>query len=1278
MSTKVENICPLTPLQKGILYHNILEEKNSAYFEQMDFDIIGRLDKELIESAFNTIINKHEILRTAIVYKNIQEPKQVVLKERKLVFKYYDVSGKAEIDAFISECRSKDKLVGFDLQEDCLLRVNLIKMSEEKYRMILSFHHIILDGWSIGILFKELLDCYEVLLKGDTYSYTSNKYYSNYIRWLQNQDEHKAINYWKDYVEDYNNKIELENISNNAVKRQYYPEIITQSVGSELTNDIMQLAKQLKVTKNSIYETAWGIILGKYNDSNDVIFGKVVSGRSISFDHVDETMGLFINTIPKRIKVDNQTIIKDLIQKTNESNYETSDYEFIGLNEIQKLTSLKKDLINNILVFENYPIEDAVKANIKDILGFELQYVKSFEQTNYDLNVIISPSENEKVIFRYNAQVYEKEFINKLLENYISCIGILLNKLESPINQLDLILEKEKDIILKQFNNTTSAYPRENSISQIFERVCKLYPSRNAVDDGKRGLTYSELENLVDAFAFNLINKGIKKGDKVGLLLDSTIESVICILGILKAGAIYVAIDKKLPDSRIEYIINDSKLMVLITDKANEGKWNTKVWNIEEIINSNNKYDKGFESASASASDGACIIYTSGTLGKPKGTTVSHRNITRVILNTNYVDIDNKDVMVQCANYSFDGSLFNIFGALLNGAELVIPNHIIMADINLLSKMIIEKKVSLFFMTTSFFNVLVTTKPETLNGVRCVVIGGEVASGRHCKIAFENMKNGTVINGYGPTESTVFATAYAMNKIEETNGKIPIGRPISNTKVYIMDRFQKLQPIGVEGEICISGDGITNGYINNQELTNEKYIKNPFNNDQMLYKTGDIGKWKSDGNIEYCGRRDSLVKVRGFRVELEEIESQAMKNKKLKDVSVIAKQNNFNMVDLIMFYTTNEEIETQEIKDWLSKLVPSYMIPKHFVKLEAIPLNKNGKVDKGLLKDISIESIYEDTKEDEEISDLQKGIINVWKEVLDVNSISLDDDLYEIGGDSIKSILIYSKLQKMGHKIEMNDLVENSTIRMLSKKIEAGEVNEANTKKSEITLLNKPSNKKLILFPAFLPEFANEIMGKLLMENIPEYSIYIAEFFETDDLYMRYSDMLEEIIGSDDEILFVGYSFGGNISYEVAKELERRGIIIKNIILIDSYKMEKFWFADPEDLKLEIDKFLAEYLALDGQTNIEEFQHKMYCQMETYCNFINNYVGIYPAIDSSLYMILSNEPVIEDDIRIQWKTATRNKFKVSQGYGTHREMWSGHFLEKNIQILKELLLDIEY
>lgn len=1264
MINNIQEIYPLSKLQKGILYSHAINERSTEYFEQMEFEIVGEIDINKFKQSITYIVQKYDILRTSFVYKETREPKQVVLVKKDYTFHYKDISflNYSEQNNYYQKYLKKDRSTPFDLTNGSLLRFCLLKIKDNKYKLIFSFHHIILDGWSIGILFSELLDCYRNNL-------TNIENTSGYGEMIELDAEKEEIDrkYWNNYLK--NSKEPGQFFYREASDQKNYkiPSRKVWSLTQRETNTITKISEKLSLSKSVLYETLWSVLLNKFLSSEDFIFGRVVSGRNLPGKNIEKTMGMFINTIPTRIRINASKTVRELMMKINKDNIESLNYESYPLDKIQRQSPYKNNLFNQLFVYENYPLQEALNKNNPDQLGFKIIYKDTFEQTNYDLNIIISPGKNDKIIMRFNERVYSVENINLLFKYYHLLIQNVESILDKTIKEIYLIDDKDKNKneLINSINKDFS-----KTIMEYFKKIVVTYSNRVAIKYEGIELTYKELSGAISNVQHKLKSLGIKKGDRIGIYMNNSIEQIVYILSILSMGASYVPIDYNIPFNRIKYMIKDSEVKIVIANKkCKELSERVFVLYAENI--SNIKGNELLNIEKTELDSEVCVIYTSGTTGNPKGVSLLNKNIERVVLNNGFLDFNKNDTILQLANYSFDGSLLNIFSALLNGCKLIIIPSEKYTDIEYLKKCIQDEKITKLFITTSLFNVLTDTiGKESFKGLKAIMFGGEKASIKHCKDAIEYIKNGKLINGYGPTECGIFTTVYPMTSLKDITGNIPIGKSVSNTQVYVANYVGQMLPSTIIGEIYVSGQGLSNGYVNNQRETKEKFIYAPIKKDTIFYKTGDLGYIDEKGRLHYVGRVDNQYKIRGHRIELEEIEANINKNSFIQNAIVKAEIKN-NQVTLTCYFTSNS-INVKEYRKWVKKLLPEYMVPKKFYRISKFKMNKNGKIDRDSLDDLIIEK--DNYEKDSSFSELALKIKDAWEAALGQELSSKEANFYDIGGDSIKAIMLYSELQKRSITISMEDIISNPTIQMQEEYLLSHKKEKSKTSVPKIQLVSQKHSRDLVLFPAFLPQFANKNMGNILAKNINNYSIYVANFFDERNLYQEYADELEKIMEVGNNLTFLGYSFGGNIAFEVIKELEKRGYYVDQLILVDSYMLEKFWFADPKDLVIEVDKYLDEYLSKDDISN-SDLRSEMLNQMSNYCDFINDYRGIYSPINSDIYMITSNEPIInkETDSRISWKNATMGSYYLYHGFGSHREMWRTNYLEKNMVILNKII-----
>ncbi|MEL4012530.1 amino acid adenylation domain-containing protein, partial [Bacillus velezensis] len=1006
---KVEKIYPLSNMQKGMLYHSIKGTSSNAYFEQIVMDIKGSINEAFLEESFHEIIKRHEILRASFNYK-MNEPLHVILKDRKMKFNYMDISAvdlndkQPYIENYLKEDRSK----GFDITKDTLMRVCLIKTEESFYKLVWSFHHILLDGWCIGIILDELFTIYSHKLKGTKHQLDDPKPYSDYIKWLNSQDTEEGLVYWDDYLKGYDVKTTIPRLSNENGRDYKRGERIIEFT-EEMTEKIVRLATKNHVTLNTVVQSIWGLILAKYNNTEDAVFGTVVSGRDALVDGIENMVGLFINTIPTRITFDSDYTFQQLLKSVQEGALDTNNYNFISLADIQSQSTLNHHLLDHVLVFENYAVDKEAIEDKESDLGFEIVSVTDEERSNYDFSITVGIGKKLKLMLVYDESVYERELINNIAV-HIENVTLQVSENDTrKIGEIDLLSDTEKQILFNKLNQTKQLYPKHKLLHQLFEEQAEKTPDRVAVHCGDKSLTYMELNQRSNQIAQMLREKGIQNNNIIALISDRSFEMVIGIVGILKSGATYLPIDPDTPRDRVKYMLKDSNASMLLTkdlfmDKARFG---IEAISLDKLDLS--KYSSENLPALNNSQDVAYIVYTSGSTGTPKGVMIPHYSAIRVVKNTNYIEIFETDSILQLSNYSFDGSIFDIFGALLNGARLVMIDKEAVLDINKLSQVIKNNHISVMFITTALFNTLVDLEIDCLDNVRKILFGGERVSVSHVRKALEKLGKDKLIHVYGPTESTVFSTYYFINEETEI---IPIGKPIANTSVFVVGRGNQLLPAGVPGELCISGDGLSTGYLNNTNLTAEKFVPNPFVPEEKMYRTGDLVRMLPDGNIEFLDRIDNQVKLRGYRIELGEIENQLLKCNEVNEAVVNINRDQDEQQYICAYFTSSNSKSdlVKELRAFLEQSLPYYMIPSFFVQMDNLPLTKNGKVNRAALPQPDETNFLESYEAP--TNDVEEKVLSIWKDILGVEKISINQSFFEVGGHSLKATTMISRIHK--------------------------------------------------------------------------------------------------------------------------------------------------------------------------------------------------------------------------------------------------------------------------
>ncbi len=1018
---------PLSSAQKRIYTLQQFEENSTSYNMPMVMTLEGELDKSKLEEAFNKLIQRHEALRTSFEVID-GEPVQVVHKEISFEIEYTETD--KEKAGEIAEVFVKT----FDLSKAPLLRVALTKINDKEHMLMLDMHHIISDGVSMGILTKEFIELYDgkelpkLRIQYKDFAVWQNELFESLE--IKNQEE-----YWLKAFEGELPVLNMPTENQRPSIQSFEGDSLSFELNEELTGKLKQIAKYTGSTMYMVLLSACNILLSKYSGQEDIIIGSPIAGRPHA--DLENIMGMFVNTLAMRNYPKSNKTFKEFLNEVKASSlqaFENQDYQFEEL--IDKL-NITRDLSRN-------PLFD-VMFSMQNMNTGELQ-IEGLKFKPYEINnniakfdITITAIELDKIIgidLNYCTKLFSKQTIQSISKHLINILNSIASNTNLRLSEVEMLSEEEKHQLLVEFNNTKTEYPKDKTIQQLFEEQETKTPDNIAVVLDNKHLTYRQLNEKANQLARTLRIKGVKADSIVAMMVDRSLEMIIGIMAVLKAGGAYLPIDHTYPQDRIEYMIEDSGASILLTQAhiENKASINCTVINIdnEELYTGDNTNLEHINKSD----NLAYVIYTSGSTGKPKGNLTMHYNITRVVKNTNYIEINAEDNILQLSNYAFDGSTFDIYGALLNGAKLLMVDRQTVIDINKLSKLIEEENITIFFVTTALFNALVDINIECLKNVRKVLFGGERVSLQHAKKALEYMGKDRIIHVYGPTESTVYATYYFINAIDEKLGTVPIGSPISNTEIYILNRNDKLQPIGISGELCISGDGLAKGYLNREELTKEKFVQSTYNDKELIYKTGDLARWLPDGSIEFIGRIDHQVKIRGFRIELGEIENELLKHNKIREAIVIAKEDNSGNKYLCGYLAGEVELSNKELREHLSKNLPEYMIPSYFIQLEKLALTANGKVDRKALPEPD-GSISTGAEYVAPSSEIEEKLVNIWSEVLGIEKVGINDNFFELGGHSLKAINISAKISKeLNVSVPLREMFKTPTIKGIANYVE--------------------------------------------------------------------------------------------------------------------------------------------------------------------------------------------------------------------------------------------------
>ena len=1027
----IKDIYGLSPLQEGMLYHTLNRKENETpYLEQLSFNLKGKLDLKWFQQSWVEMIKRHEIFRTVFTYKKTPTPKQIVLKEGRLNFTFEDITNIENKEAYIHLYEKKDREAYFDLSKANPLRIKLFKLDDNLHRLVFTNHHILIDGWSLGVIFDELFKIYHLLRENRRPNLPPAKPFSTYIKWLNNRDMNETKKFWKEYLNGYENEILLP--KNNKLEG-YQSKVERLTINEKTVAELTLLTQKYSSTVNSLIETLFAILLSKYNSIDDVVFGTTVSGRVEEIIGIEQMMGLFINTIPVRISYNREDTFETVLKKSMKSGVEAKAHHHYTLADIQNLTPLKNRLINQLMVFENYPI-----STKESDIGFSIESIESFSQTNYDFLIAVGITDTLTMDFRYNSNLFTQQFILNFKNSFQKLIELFIVKPNKKIYAIEFLSRNEEQI-LDTLNQTKKSYSKEKTIVERFEEQVKKRGSEGAVVYEDKVLTYAELNSKANILAKYLKEQHqVQPNDIIPIIMERSEWMMVAIWGVLKAGVAYLPIDPKYPEDRIAFMIEDSNAKVLLSQESLREKlekFNSPLVLVDELERMKSDEVEENIAVYTQPNDLLYLIYTSGSTGKPKGVMVEEHtfiNLLEWYIETFNIDSTNRTLLM--ISFAFDASTKNIIAPLISGGRVVLSNSQYYNPQELIS-LIEKEKVTLVNSVPSAFKLIfeLLDKREyyKLSSLKDIAFAGEPLNLNFFKQFFETT-NINIYNTYGPTEATD-VTHY--KKIDKENPFVSIGKAIPNVKSYILNEEGERVPFGMVGELSIGGEGLSRGYLNQEQLTSEQFINH--SKFGKIYKTGDIVKFLENGNIDYIGRTDEQVKIRGFRVELGEIESSLLAEESIKEAVVVAKDFKSTGIKELIAYIVLEQqdsITIDEIKKELKSKLPSHMIPNYYLFLKHLPLSRNGKIDKKMLP--------EPTEDDGSISyiaprsKLELTVAKLFGEVIkiDLAFIGLNADFFDIGGHSLSAITLLSKINKnLNIEVKLTELFIYSTVESLSK-----------------------------------------------------------------------------------------------------------------------------------------------------------------------------------------------------------------------------------------------------
>ncbi|PPA81760.1 non-ribosomal peptide synthetase [Brevibacillus laterosporus] len=1303
---------PLSSMQRRLFLLSQFEGVKTAYNMPTIWRFQGEINQSKLEQAFQKLIDRHEALRTSFhVIDNV--PMQRIhsgIQFSLSLLETTDLEEKQVIDSFFQP---------FNLGVAPLFRAGLVSLSSDEYLLIVDMHHIISDGISISILMAELEKAY----RGQDLLPLRIQY-KDYAMWQQKWEQSEEYKQQKQFwLKQFSDELPVLDLPTDFIRpklQSFKGDIVTATLSGKQFEAVKQLCQKNGATLYMFLLASFNILLAKYSNQEDIVVGTAVAGRNVS--DVESVIGMFVNTLAIRNKPVTSKTFTGFLEEVKLQTIQTFNHQNYSLDDFVENLALPRDmgrnpLFDTMLTLQNY------ERQIVELDGITIRPImKDHDVAKFDITVVAVESEDQLLLsWEFSTDLWKKESAKQMLKHFITVMEKVSVSPEITIGELEILCEEEKNALLAINNQMAISYDKELTIMDLIEYQVTLHPDHIAVVSDGEMLCYQELNKAANRLATYLLSRGVKRNQPIGVMMDRSPELVISILAILKAGGVYVPISTNYPAERIEYMLEDSKVSLVVTNQHPlpelrfEGEWIC----VGEIPLDEN--DGNFK-RDTNSEDLLYIIYTSGSTGRPKGVMIQHKALHHFVtaMNKEFLDeISYEDRVLISTDISFDVSCFEIFQALINGATLVLFNgH--KFDVKLLAKTIQEEKVTLAYIPPALLNQLYETilvSPENYV-LHKMLVGVEPIKDEVLAQILSLNPEMLIVNGYGPSEATICCTAFRYEKSEITGKYVPIGKPIGNMQVYILDSECHLVPKGVTGELWISGEGLSLGYWNQKKLTGERFKANPFHPNTLMYRTGDKARWSEEGNLEFLGRMDHQVKIRGYRVELGEIETQLLRHPEIKAALIMTKTDSYE-IPYLCAYVVFENKEwnsapdtTQMLHQWLATFLPDYMIPSFFIAVDEFTLTPNGKIDRKILPEPNGDVLRNEQSYCAPRNIFEEQMVLLWEKVLEVKPIGIMDNFFMLGGHSLKAFVLVSQItQRFGLNLPLSDLFKAPTIAGLCDHLQK---QEAALDQNVILLKQGDCNVP----PLFMIHgqgggvITFSHLAHELGRDCSVYGIQAVGYDAEADALTTVEEMAAHYIASIRRIMptmpiqLVGWSFGGLVAYEMAKQLEQQGEQVELLVIVDCLPLLN---SDRINLDQRYGKLDAviQYALLSGinqedLAGVTEEEKMRFCWEEA-CKqklfpdevyrpellsklriHATNGIAIHKyqlsgKIDTDMHLFLASDGAIQHQFTTNEETTRWNRFttgKVSPTYfsGNHYTMLEMPHVQKMAKILRKMMI----
>lgn len=1161
-------------MQQGMLFNTLLEPHSGIEIEQVVCTLHETLDVATFKRAWQRVVARHAVLRTSFRWEDLREPRQEVHAHVELPWEeenwgeIEDSQRNERLADFLDADRSR----GFDLAQAPLFRLTMLRCGDGEAHIIWTVHHSILDGRSLALVLREVFDSYEASCMGNELSLPLPRPYRDYVDWLGGQDPARSEPYWRKALEGFTTPTPLvvdhaPYIQQDHRARKHCKEI---SLPAQTTSTLRKLAQDNELTLNTIVQGAWALLLSRYSGETDIVFGVIRAGRRSTLDGAAGMVGLFIITLPLRVQVNQEKPVVSWLKEIRQQWVAMGEHEHTPLVRVQAASDIppQTPLFQSTVMFENDDLDGTLREGVR---AWSARRFRQFSQTNYPVDLAAYGGRELRLRIDYDRLRIDADAAARMISQMRTLLEAIAANPQQRLDTLPLLTSAERNHLLIEWNRTAAQYSNKRCIHELFEEQAERTPESIAVKFENQHLTYRELNSQSNQLARHLRKLGVEPDVLVAVYTERSLEMVVGLIGILKAGGAYVPVDPTYPPERVAFMLHDAGARILLTQDHLIAKL-PPLDGIEIVPLGEPGWGISSEAGenlprTATTANLAYVIYTSGSTGQPKGVRIPHRAIVNHLqwMQSKF-PMSEGDCVLQKTEFSFDVSVWEIFAPLAVGARLVMARPGGQQDPGYLVEAIIQHQVTILQLVPSLLRTLIENpgfrKCGTLRHIFC---GGETMSEDLPRRVF-GLVEAELHNMYGPTEAAIDSLHYTVPR-DYSGGVVPLGRPVANTKAYVLDQRGEPAPIGVPGELYLGGVQVACGYHRRPELTTQCFIPDGFTNlpDAKLYRTGDRARFLADGNIEFLGRIDEQVKLRGFRIELGEIAWTARQHPAVSECLVSLREDVPGDNQLVAYVTPARSTgaRPEELRNFLKERLPAYMIPSAFVFLNAFPLAPNGKVDRRRLPVPEKNSLEADKTYVAPRTATEQSLVAIWRDVLDLEEVSVRADFFESGGDSLSLVRLLTEIN-WTHQVDLGipELLQNPTVESTARLIDGWQ--STSRRLSRVIALREGSGGLPVYFiHAGPPEvriaqrmgekhsvFGIEARWPSKWRNALA-SKQRASYPTMQELVAPYVDALEPHVGSSPCVL-VGLSFAGLMAFEAACQLKERGGNPDLVVIVDT------------------------------------------------------------------------------------------------------------------------------